>query len=150
MKSDVSGSAMPDVSVSGVIGPVAVESLPPKVCRSRRVGLGVWSARLALARSKPGVWFRTSTPMTRSTASQVASDLRCSFRRRLGSIRVSSVLAGERWEAEYGNDLSDTEHGKPPTLQASLPNSETPPHKSVTTQQILKSQTTHHEHEPCE
>ena len=107
MQFDVSDSSV--LGVSGVFVPVAVESLPPKVCRSRRVGLGVWPARLALARSKPGAWFRTSTPMTRSTASQVASDLRCSFRRRLGSIRVSGVLAGERWEAEYGNDLSDSD-----------------------------------------
>lgn len=39
----------------------------------------------------------------------MASDLRNSHRRRLETLRMAGVIAGERWEAESGQDPSDTD-----------------------------------------
>lgn len=93
--------------VSRHTGRVAVESNPPRIrhteCSRRRS----WPARLSTARSKPSVWFRITDPLTRSSALQMASDLRNSHRRKLETLRMAGVIEGERWEAEYGNDPSD-------------------------------------------
>ena len=47
-------------------------------------------------------------PLTRASVSQMASDLQNSYRRRIKSLRMSGVV-GERWEAEYGNNPSDSD-----------------------------------------
>ena len=88
---------------SKVAVPAAVESIPPKIGRSGCSRRGSWPERLSMARVKPGVWFRMSEPLTKASASQMASDLRNSYRRRLESLRMSGVVVGERWEAEYGS-----------------------------------------------
>jgi hypothetical protein len=48
-------------------------------------------------------------PLTKASASQMTSDLRKSYRRRLEYLRMSGVVVGERWEAEYGNDPTDSD-----------------------------------------
>jgi hypothetical protein len=97
----------PPASKVGV--PAAVESIPPKIGRSGCSRRGTWPERLSMARVKPGVWFRMTEPLTKASASQMASDLRNSYRRRLESLRMSGVVVGERWEAEYGNDPTDAD-----------------------------------------
>ena len=62
-----------------------------------------------MARSKPSVWFRITDPLTKSSATQMASDLRNSHRRNLETLRMSGVIIGERWEAESGRDPSDND-----------------------------------------
>ena len=62
-----------------------------------------------MARVKPAIWFRMTKPLTKPSASQMASDLRTSYRRRLESLRMSSVVVGERWEAKYGNDPTESD-----------------------------------------
>ena len=71
--------------------------------------LGLLHVWLSMARVKPGVWCRMTEPLTKASASQMASDLRNSYRRRLESLRMSGVVVGERWEAEYGNDPTDSD-----------------------------------------
>jgi hypothetical protein len=98
---------------SKVAVPDAVESVPPKIGRSGCSRRGTWPERLSMARVKPGVWFRITEPLTKASASQMASDLRNSYRRRLESLLMSGVVVvDERWEAEYGNDPTnlDPEH----------------------------------------
>ncbi len=56
-----------------------------------------WVKVLAEVRGKPGVWHRVDRLYTKSTASQIASDLRSSHRRE--SVRVKGVLDGEQWDA---------------------------------------------------
>ena len=77
---------------SKVAVPAAVESIPPKIGRSGCSRRGTWPE-----------------PLTKASASQMASDLRNSYRRRLESLRMSGVVVGERWEAEYGNDPTDSD-----------------------------------------
>jgi hypothetical protein len=47
------------------------------------------------------------TRMTRSTASQLASDIRRIVLRDPESIRVTGFLPGERWDAVFDNDPAD-------------------------------------------
>ena len=96
-------------TTSDMAVPAAVESIPPKIGRSGCSRRGTWPERLSMARVKPGVWFRMTEPLTKASASQMASDLRNSYRRRLESLRMSGVVVGERWEAEYGNDPTDSD-----------------------------------------
>ena len=85
----------PPASKVGV--PAAVESNPPKIGRSGCSRRGAWPERLSMARVKPGVWFRMTEPLTKASASQMASDLRNSYRRRLESLRISDVVGdGEK------------------------------------------------------
>ena len=89
--------------------PVAVESTPPPTRKTECSNRRSWPARLSMARSKPTVWFRITDPLTKSSATQMASDLRNSHRRNLETLRTSGVITGERWEAESGRDPSDTD-----------------------------------------
>ena len=107
MHQEATVSIPSDPPVLEVNGPAAVESTPPRLARAGCSRRGIWPARLSMARLKPGVWFRISEPLTKASASQMASDLRNSYRRRLETLRMAGVVAGERWEAEYGTDPTD-------------------------------------------
>lgn len=61
----------------------------------------LWPARLAAGRENPGVWIRLRNPMAKSSAAQLASDLRRAHARDLTKHRVSGLRPGERWEAEH-------------------------------------------------
>ena len=81
---------------------------PPSRRRPRR---SRWVAILSEARSAPGEWRRVMTPMTMSTATQIASDLRNSHRRDLSKLRVRGVEPLDIWEARWGVDPTGlTEH----------------------------------------
>ena len=56
-----------------------------------------WVKALSEVREKPGVWHRVDRLYTKSTANQIASDLRSAHRR--DAVRVKGVLDGETWDA---------------------------------------------------
>jgi hypothetical protein len=87
--------------------PVVIDSDPPLPAPVNSTGRNVWEKRLSHARARQGGWGGVVEPMSKATASQVASDLRCSHQRDLSTIRVKGVLPGDRWETVYGNDPMD-------------------------------------------
>jgi len=66
-----------------------------------------WAALFAECRSFPGEWRRMIEPMKKSTASQVASDIRNAHTRDLRKSRIRGLLPTDRWEAAWGRDASD-------------------------------------------
>ena len=66
-----------------------------------------WTAILADSRRQQGEWLRVAGSMTRSTATQIASDLRCAHRREPSKMRIKGVLAGDRWETQWAQDEAD-------------------------------------------
>jgi hypothetical protein len=89
--------------------PVVIDSEPPARTPAGRVGRKTWEKRLSHARARLGGWVRVVEPMTKQTASQIASDLRCSHQRDLRTIRVNGVLPGDRWDTVYGHDPMDSD-----------------------------------------
>jgi hypothetical protein len=87
--------------------PSVIDSAPPVPVPSRRVGRKSWETRLSQTRARQGEWVRVVEPMTKPTASQIASDIRRSHERDPGTIRVNGILPGEKWEAVYRNDPID-------------------------------------------
>lgn len=80
---------------------VEVGSCPP----GRRNGRGprsLWPQRLAVGRANPGTWIRVIEPFSRTTAAQLASDLRNAHTRNPRTLRVRGVLPGEVWETAWG------------------------------------------------
>jgi hypothetical protein len=67
----------------------------------------LWPRRFADARRHRGEWVKIVTAMSRSTAAQLASDIRRIGLRDPKSIRVKGYLPDERWDAAFGNDPSD-------------------------------------------
>ncbi len=45
--------------------------------------------------------------MTESTASQIASEIRHSYHRDLSKLRITGLVEGERWEAQWGRSPLD-------------------------------------------
>ena len=82
-----------------------IPSEPPARKPSQR--RSPWTVILADSRRQPCEWLRVAEPMTRSTATQVASDLRCAHRREPSKFRVKGVLAGDRWETQWAHDEAD-------------------------------------------
>jgi hypothetical protein len=88
-------------------------STPPVRPGKRRASSReIWPRRFADARRHRGEWVKVVTPMTRSTAAQLASDIQRIGLRDAASIRVKGFHEGERWEAVFDNDPADpdTEH----------------------------------------
>ena len=67
-----------------------------------------WSEMFAEARTFPGEWRRLIEPMKRSTASQVASDIRNAHTRDLAKSRLRGLLPTDCWEAAWGRDETDS------------------------------------------
>jgi hypothetical protein len=80
---------------------VEVGASPPTM-DSRRGRRTLWPERLNVGRANAGVWIRVTEPLSRSTASQLASDLRNSHTRNPRTMRVRGVLPCERWETVWG------------------------------------------------
>lgn len=74
---------------------------PPEVTRER---FSLWEQLFEECREYPEQWRRTLTPLKKSTATQLASDIRNSHRRAPGKSRLRGMLPGERWEAAWGED----------------------------------------------
>lgn len=84
-----------------------IRSTPPNLRQMQR--RAYWPAVFAEARECAGEWVRTEKWFNRSTASQVASDLRNCHRRAPAKMRVSGILPGDVWETRWENDPSDTD-----------------------------------------
>lgn len=67
-----------------------------------------WTELFSECRAYPGEWRRMIEPMKKSTASQVASDIRNAHTRDLRKSRIRGLLSTDRWEAAWGRDDSDT------------------------------------------
>jgi hypothetical protein len=86
---------------SADFGPLTVKSQPPGKTRQKR---SYWPQVLAEGRLVPGEWIRTSRPHKRSTAQQVASDIRNAHHRDLTKTRIRGLLVGDLWETQWGRD----------------------------------------------
>jgi hypothetical protein len=53
--------------------------------------------------------FPSNPPASKVAVPAAVESMRNSYRRRLESLRMSGVVVGERWEAEYGNDPTDSD-----------------------------------------
>jgi hypothetical protein len=84
---------------------LTVRSTPPD--RRKYQKRAYWPGVFAEARECPGVWVRTGKWFNRSTAAQVASDVRNAHTRDAGKMRVKGTLPGERWETRWDNDPAD-------------------------------------------
>lgn len=76
--------------------------IDPPATHGRRATPSKWVARLAEARSRKGRWMMVTQPMSRNSAAQLASDLRCSHRRSGARARIRAVQVGDKWEATFG------------------------------------------------
>ena len=63
----------------------------------------------AEARECPGEWVRIDRWFNRSTAAQVASDLRNAHRRDVSKMRFSGVEHGDVWDTWWGADPADAD-----------------------------------------
>lgn len=87
-----------------------IPSTPPNARKRQR--RAYWPGVFAEGRAVRGEWVRTAKCFNRSTAQQVASDIRNAHRRDMKKVRVSGFLPGDVWEARWDNDPSDpdTDH----------------------------------------
>lgn len=84
---------------------LTIRSAPPNVrTRQRRA---FWPGVLAEARECPGEWVRTDKWFNRSTAAQVASDIRNAHHRDMKKVRISGLRSGDLWDTRWGNDPTD-------------------------------------------
>src|SRR5947207_3994929 len=71
-----------------------------------------WAELFDECRLRPNEWRKICPPMSKSTASQIASDLRNVHRRDPEKSRLHGLRGGERWEAIWAQEPDDTErHG---------------------------------------
>jgi hypothetical protein len=84
-----------------------ISSTPPSPQRTQRRSR--WAELLEECRDHRGEWRRLMEPMTKSTATQVASDLRNASHRDPAKSRVRGLRVGESWEAKSGHDPADTD-----------------------------------------
>lgn len=77
-----------------------VRSNPPDTKRMQQ--RAYWPSVFAEARTLNGEWVRTVRTFGRSTARQIASDIRNAHRRSLEKFRLSGVESGEVWDARWG------------------------------------------------
>lgn len=88
-----------------------IPSTPPtrKAITQRR---SRWAEMFSEAREHPGEWRRLVEPMKRTTAAQVASDIRNAHTRDLSKARLRGLHDTDLWEAAWGQDDadSDSEH----------------------------------------
>ena len=68
-----------------------------------------WAEMFNEARAHPGEWRRLVEPMKRTTAAQVASDIRNAHTRDLSKARLRGLHPDDRWEAAWGQDEKDPE-----------------------------------------
>jgi hypothetical protein len=81
--------------------PYTIKSDPPPT--TRRGKRSYWPEVLAEVRAAKGGWRMVAKPMTRSTAMQVASDLRNAHRRDPKKLRLRGGLPTDRWETQWAS-----------------------------------------------
>lgn len=80
------------------------EAPPSKVETQRR---SRWADLFAECRANPGQWRRIREPLKRSTAAQIASDIRNVHRRAEMKTRLRGFQPTDRWEAVWSNGPDD-------------------------------------------
>lgn len=83
-----------------------IPELPPEIIRPR---VSKWRDLFEECRAKPGRWRRTKESFQRSTAAQIASDVRNAWKRDPVKMRMRGLIAGERWEAVCGPSPEGTD-----------------------------------------
>lgn len=90
--------------------PYTIASAPPTPDSTHRRSR--WADLFEECRNHPGEWRRMIEPMKRSTAAQIASDIRNSYRRDPDKSRLRGLLATDRWETTWGPDPSEDDPEK--------------------------------------
>lgn len=78
---------------------------PPVAGEARRRSR--WADMFQECREHQGEWRRIREPLKRSTAAQIASDIRNAEHRDLSKVRMKGFLEGDRWEAVWANAPDD-------------------------------------------
>lgn len=81
------------------------EAPPAKQDTARR---SRWADLFQECRDNPGQWRRIKEPLKRSTAAQIASDIRNVHRREAMKTRLRGFLPNDQWEAVWSNSPSDS------------------------------------------
>ena len=82
-----------------------IASTPPTApARQKR---SRWAELFEECRSVPGEWRRTVESFSKTTAGQIASDIRSAHGRDLTKARLRGLLESDRWEAVWGPDPAD-------------------------------------------
>jgi hypothetical protein len=81
-----------------------VASEPPVQQDQRR---SRWADLFEECRKYPNEWRRVVDPMKKSTAAQIASDIRNAHTRDVKKSRLRGFEAGDMWDAKWGQDPSD-------------------------------------------
>lgn len=87
-----------------------VPELPPEGARPPRTSK--WRDLFDECRANPGVWRRTKESFQRTTAAQIASDVRNSWKRDPVKMRMRGLGPGERWEAVSGPSPEGLDPGR--------------------------------------
>lgn len=72
---------------------------PPQQQRRR---FSMWEALFGECRNYMGEWRRTNQSFSKSTATQLASDIRNAYKRETVKSRLRGLNADERWDAAWG------------------------------------------------
>lgn len=78
-----------------------VAASPPRQMRER---FSMWDALFDECRKYPNEWRKVKTPMKRSTATQLASDIRNAHKRSAAKARLRGLNTNERWDAAWGEE----------------------------------------------
>jgi hypothetical protein len=92
---------MPTRSTSKKEGEFTIASAPPSRQQER---FSMWEQLFDECRDHKGEWRRTKMSMKKSTASQLASDIRNAYRRTNVKARLKGLTADERWDAAWGEE----------------------------------------------
>lgn len=80
------------------------EAPPTKKIQVRR---SRWTDLFDECRNNPGEWRRIREPLKRSTAAQIASDIRNVHRREIEKTRLRGFHQDDKWEAVWANSPND-------------------------------------------
>lgn len=86
--------------------PLTVPEEPPTFKRTRQ---SRWAMLLEKCRAHPGEWRRIVAPLKRTTAAQMASDIRNVHDRDSSKSRLRGFKPGDRFEAVAGNSPDDSD-----------------------------------------
>jgi hypothetical protein len=81
-------------------GSFTVDAGPPPQKQRRRFSM--WEALFDECRRFEGEWRRTATPLSKSTAAQLSSDIRNAYKREFVKSRLKGLNPDEHWDAAWG------------------------------------------------
>ena len=82
------------------VGRYTTPSEPPSKRQKSR--FSKWEELFEECRDDVGVWRRVNVAMTKSTATQLASDIRNAHSRTATKARLRGLRTDERWDAQWG------------------------------------------------